>query len=62
MLSPAEQLKPHPNKLPFQLLFCLKVVISAMDSSICAKNKTKKLSFWVMLSSAGTIQHLLSVL
>jgi hypothetical protein len=33
-----------------------------MDSSICAKNKTKKLSSWVMLSSAGTIQHLLSVL
>ncbi len=57
----AEQLKPHPNKLPFQLLLALKLSSLLWILPFVPKI-IKKLSSWVMLSSAWTIQHLLSVL
>ncbi len=58
---PAEQLKPHQNKLPFQLLFAWKSSSLLWILPFAPKRK-KKLSSWVMLSSAGTMQHFVPLL
>jgi hypothetical protein len=58
---PAEQLKPHLNKLPFQILFAWQVSSLLWILPFVPKTK-QKLSSWVMLFSVGTIQHFVSVL